>query len=547
MSDSKSDFMSGLLHRTFFGVLTAALLAATAFAGQAWAQTPNSPPQAPPSQGSSAPKPQARVALVIGNSAYTGVTALPNPSNDAKAISQLLNSAGFEVIAGTDLTREEMAQVMQDFAARINERGPDTIALVYYAGHGLQIAGENFLVPVDAKIASEQDVADNTVRLVDVMATLSNVQSHTRVVILDACRNNPFASLGDAGRGLAIVDAPNGSIVAYSTAPGTEAYDGTGNHSPYTSAFLKLARTPNVPIEQFFKRVRLLVNDVTDGRQTPWESSSLTSDFYLFTDNPQAAPDQPYVKPQPAYQVADIRKRSVRQAYDMVIEEDSVEYYEEFVTVYPSDPLAARIRALLAARLVMTAWHGAVKSNTPVAYASFQSKFANTIYAQSAKKLQVQPKPIPISVPTKVFKPVRMLPNVVLPPKNVKLGPVVNPPLNKSPNNKPPVVTPPVNVAKPVPAVTPPVNATKPGPNVVTAPVVNPAVKPPVKPNPVVTLPPKKVVTLPPPKKVVVTPPPRRVIVNPKVRVQAKPVRTAPRFVVRKVAKPVVSVQKRRR
>ena len=127
------------------------------------------------------------------------------------------------------------------------------------------------------------------VRLVDVMATLQAVPSPHPGSSVDACRNNPFTQLKDTGRGLAIVDAPNGSIVGYSTAPGTEAFDGEGNNSPYTSAFLRLGHEPNLPIEQFFKKMRVAVNDVTDGKQTPWESSSLTSDFYFFGDTAVAA------------------------------------------------------------------------------------------------------------------------------------------------------------------------------------------------------------------------------------------------------------------
>ncbi len=129
--------------------------------------------------------------------------------------------------------------------------------MVYYAGHGVQLAGENYLVPVDAKVSSQTELVNNSVRLVDVMSTLETIPSRMRIVILDACRNNPFPNVNDAGRGLAIVDAPNGSIVGYSTAPGAEALDGTGGHSPYTQAFLNVAREPNVPIEQLFKRVRL--------------------------------------------------------------------------------------------------------------------------------------------------------------------------------------------------------------------------------------------------------------------------------------------------
>lgn len=436
--------------------------------------TPSAPggPDSSANRGNPDPSkgPSARVALVIGNSSYANVTALPNPANDARAISQLLNAAKFEVIAATDLNREEMIKVVQDFAARIVERGPDTIALIYYAGHGLQVAGENYLVPIDARIEAEADIAGNTVRLVDVMATLDSVKSRTRVVILDACRNNPFARLGEAGKGLAIVDAPNGSIVAYSTAPGAEALDGVGQHSPYTNAFLKLARTPNVPIEQFFKRVRLLVNDVTDGRQTPWESSSLTSDFYLFTEGAAAqavASDAVPVTRQPVVQVADLRRRSVRAAYDIVIEEDAIEYYEEFVQLHPTDPLAAQIRALLAMRLQMVAWHGAVKVNTPAAYQAFQQKFSGSPLAPLALKLQAKPKALPVTMASQVFKPARVLPNINLPVKPVNVAPPVKPlpaqPVSFKPvplkDTNAKVLTLPATTAKTDPKVIKPVDA----------------------------------------------------------------------------------------
>ncbi len=177
--------------------------------------------------------PEQRIALVIGNSNYQNVTQLSNPDNDAKSVAQLLNAAGFEVILATDVGHNEMIQVVQDFSGKIADRGPNTVAMVYYAGHGVQLAGENYLVPVDARISSEPDLINGSVRLVDVMATLDTIPSRMRIAILDACRNNPFPTLNDAGRGLAIVDAPNGSIVAYSTAPGTEALDGIGDHSPY--------------------------------------------------------------------------------------------------------------------------------------------------------------------------------------------------------------------------------------------------------------------------------------------------------------------------
>lgn len=216
--------------------------------------------------------PEQRVALVIGNSNYQNAPQLANPDNDAQSMAQFLNSAGFEVVSATDLGQNDMLRVVQDFSAKVSARGPNTVAMVYYAGHGVQLAGENYLVPVDAKVSSQTELVNNSVRLVDVMSTLETIPSRMRIVILDACRNNPFPSVNDAGRGLAIVDAPNGSIVGYSTAPGAEALDGTGGHSPYTQAFLDVAREPNVPIEQLFKRVRLQVNQTTSGAQIPWRA-----------------------------------------------------------------------------------------------------------------------------------------------------------------------------------------------------------------------------------------------------------------------------------
>jgi hypothetical protein len=348
--------------------------------------------------------PEQRIALVIGNSNYQNVTQLSNPDNDAKSVAQLLNAAGFEVILATDVGHNEMIQVVQDFSGKIAGRGPNTVAMVYYAGHGVQLAGENYLVPVDARISSEPDLINGSVRLVDVMATLDSIPSRMRIAILDACRNNPFPSLNDAGRGLAIVDAPNGSIVAYSTAPGTEALDGIGDHSPYTAAFLRLAHEKNLPIEQLFKRVRLEVNNSTGGQQTPWESSSLTSDFYFFGDTAVAANRAP-VQEKTVQAADNLPSRASRQAYDYVLAENSIEHYQEFIELYPNDPLCYRIRALLASLVQAKAWHNAVLANSPVAYQSFYDKFSTGPYAQSALKLAAQPKMVPLSRPTQIMMP----------------------------------------------------------------------------------------------------------------------------------------------
>jgi hypothetical protein len=348
--------------------------------------------------------PEQRVALVIGNSNYQNAPQLANPDNDAESMAQFLNSAGFEVVAATDLTQNDMLRVVQDFSAKVSARGPNTVAMVYYAGHGVQLAGENYLVPVDAKVSSQTELVNNSVRLVDVMSTLETIPSRMRIVILDACRNNPFPNVNDAGRGLAIVDAPNGSIVGYSTAPGAEAQDGTGGHSPYTQAFLNVAREPNVPIEQLFKRVRLEVNQTTLGAQIPWESSSLTSDFTFFGDTAVAANRAPVNAPV-VQMASNLPSRSTRQAYDYVVSEARPEYYQEFIQMYPHDPLCDHVRWLLNNLLLTQAWHKAVLANSPLGYKNFYNSYGNTPYAQVALKLEAQPKQIPLMQATKFLAP----------------------------------------------------------------------------------------------------------------------------------------------
>src|SRR5712671_5551501 len=213
--------------------------------------------------GSHAAFAENRVALVIGQSNYHSVIALPNPANDARAVSRLLGDAGFDVTSAADLSQNEMREKVSDFAAKVAAKGPDTVALVFYAGHGLQIDGENFLVPVDVDPKREADIPLQAIRLNDVLNTLTSVPSKTRILLLDACRNNPFPAINrSAGHGLAIVDAKTGApgtFMSFSTSPGAEAEDGNGADSPYTTALLAAAKEPG-PIEETFKRVRLSVN-----------------------------------------------------------------------------------------------------------------------------------------------------------------------------------------------------------------------------------------------------------------------------------------------
>src|SRR5262249_42783271 len=290
-----------------------------------------------------------RMALVIGNSDYRTVTALPNPANDARAMARFLISAGFQVMQAPNLTQSDMRKTIGNFASMAGEKGPDTVALVFYAGQGLQVDGENSLVPVDASIQREADVPLQATRLIDIMNALAAVPLKARLVILDACRNNPFSDINKtSGRGLAIVDAPTRSLVSYSTGPGMEALDGDPGNSPFTPAFLKVGQEQGLPIEQTLKRVRLAVNDAPNRQQTPWESSSLTSEFSFFpgatnADRVQLASAGAATAPAAARQETrsveswqkELKPHTPREAYEIVVREDLVEAYQAYLTLYP--------------------------------------------------------------------------------------------------------------------------------------------------------------------------------------------------------------------
>ena len=354
-----------------------------------------------------------RLALVIGQSAYKSVPALPNPANDARAMSQMLTDAGFAVTTASDLSQDEMRARISDFAGQVAAKGADSVALVFYAGHGLQIDGENFLVPVDVDPKREADIPIQAVRLNDILNTLTSVPSRMRIVLLDACRNNPFPDLSKTtGHGLAIVDAKvgaPGTFVSFSTSPGAEAEDGSGANSPYTTALLAAAKEPGIPIEDTFKRVRLAVNKATDGRQTPWDSSSLTDDF-RFMAGPTAAPA---TAPQPAAtrRTVDEWKRElqgkpIEAANDLMVVDGTDESYEAFAAIFAGTPRGLQARDWLDRHRRMVAWNSAVLVNTAAAYRGFLALYPDSDLTATARKLierlRYRPDPTPaaaVSVP----------------------------------------------------------------------------------------------------------------------------------------------------
>lgn len=220
-----------------------------------------------------------RMGLVIGNTRYAEAP-LRNPANDAHAIGGELQKLGFEVNVRLDAGRSEMLEAIRAFSSELARR--KAVGLFYYAGHGAQLAWRNYLIPVDAVIGSVEDMRARTVELNTLIAGLAEARNPMNVIILDACRDNPFGAKGNLQqKGLSQFDAPPGSLLAYATAPGNVANDGDGANGLYTENLLRELRAPEAKIEDVFKRVRLAVRRHSNGLQIPWESTSLEEDFYF--------------------------------------------------------------------------------------------------------------------------------------------------------------------------------------------------------------------------------------------------------------------------
>ena len=232
-----------------------------------------------------APAAEVRHALVVGNNAYP-TAPLRNPVNDARAIARALRDVGFNVMLVEDGSQLATQRAIRTFGDNIAKGG---VGLFYFAGHGMQVRGKNFLIPVNAEIAREDEIEFTAIDVNLVLAKMDSAKNPLNIVILDACRNNPFGrGFRSAQAGLAQVDAPTGSFIAFATAPGSVAADGAGENGVYTKYLLAEMARPGVPIEQLFKQVRIGVMTETAGRQIPWESSSLRGEF-TFRPAPQLA------------------------------------------------------------------------------------------------------------------------------------------------------------------------------------------------------------------------------------------------------------------
>lgn len=235
-----------------------------------------------------------RVALVIGNSAYTHATPLRNPKNDAEVIAAVLEKLGFQVVKGIDLAYRDFGRTIGKFRSALEEAD---VALFFYAGHGLQVNGNNYLAPIDAELQHEDSLEFEAVTLKTILRLMER-RERTNLVFLDACRDNPLArnlarGMGTRStaieRGLAREETGIGTMIAFATQPGNVALDGEGKHSPFTEALVKHIETPGLDIANLMRKVRLDVIDTTGRQQVPWNHSSLTGSF-MFKDKPVEEP-----------------------------------------------------------------------------------------------------------------------------------------------------------------------------------------------------------------------------------------------------------------
>lgn len=342
-----------------------------------------------------------RLALVIGNGDYK-VGPLANPTNDSTLIAATLEGAGFEVTHVQNLGYRDLQRSVIGFGRNLRAAGEDTVGLVYYAGHAVQAGGENYLIPVDADLQDSLDLEIQTLQVGTLMKSLEAAGNRLNMVVLDACRNNPFPSMSrSADRGLAKIDAPFGTLLAYSTAPGDVAADGSGANSPYTRALAKAIRLPGLPVEQMFKQVRLEVMERTGNQQVPWESSSLTGDFYFTPEI--TAPVVQVPTPPPPPTITETNNDAEIEYWKSIANSSDPLQFQGYLSAYPNglfaDLALQRVTALQAQQqsaaaeaerqaredAAQTMWEAVKDSTDPALLKTVVDQYPGTLYAQLAQ------------------------------------------------------------------------------------------------------------------------------------------------------------------
>jgi uncharacterized caspase-like protein len=368
--------MARLSFRRLLPIGFAALIVA-ALVVPAAAQGPQQGPQA-------GPQSEKRIALVIGDGAYANAP-LATAANDAGLIAQTLQAAGFDVVGARDLDGDTLRKSFREFMQKAAASGPETVAMIYLSGYGIQYAGENYFIPVDSSVSRDTDIPVEGLRMSDYMRQLGTLQLKVGIVVLDAARQQPFVQ-SQIASGLALVEPDPHMVVAFNAAPGTVAPAEQGNFGAYAQALAEMIRTGGLPLPEVFNRVRLRVSETSKGGQIPWDAQKLDSDFYFFERAPdapaaQAAPDQAV-----AFADKPIRDLGAQDAFSAALERDNLQGYEDFLAAYPNDPLAKRVRAILAARREAITWRRTYRADTPDAYWSYLRRYPRGPHAEDARR-----------------------------------------------------------------------------------------------------------------------------------------------------------------
>ncbi len=327
-----------------------------------------------------------RIALVVGNASY-GAGVLPTPANDAGLIAQTLQAAGFDVVGVRDLDQDSLRRTFRDFIAKVSAAGPDTVAFVYLSGYGVQLEGENYFVPTDANIVRDANVSSEALRVSDYTKPLAALGIKASIVVLDGARGNPFVKSGPSlAGGLALVEPELGTLIAFNAAPGTVAQNEPGPYSSYAQALAEMMREGGLPVTDLFNRVRLRVNEITKGAQVPWNASKLQAPFYFFERAPDAPPPQVSREQTSSIRSKPIRDFDARDAYLAALDRDNLQDYENFLFAYPNDPMARRVRAIVAARREAATWRRSRSVNTPPAYWSYLRRYPRGSHANDARR-----------------------------------------------------------------------------------------------------------------------------------------------------------------
>src|SRR5580658_3824900 len=327
-----------------------------------------------------------RFALVIGNDEYKAAK-LATSANDAGLVADALSAAGFTVTGARNLDQATLRETFREFIGQVASAGADAVAVVYLAGLGVQFAGENYFVPIDADLARDVDVPLQAVRIFDFAQPLAALPGRVKIVILDAARQNTFARGGEPlASGLALVDPGNSVAIAFNAAPGTIGPEEPGPYGAYATALTEMIAAGGLSLDDVFARVRLRVSEVTNGGEVPWYASQINAPFF-FTERSADAPPPPDAAP-----VADVREKpmrsysSIEDAYAAALALDTIDGYEQFLALYPRSRYARRVAAMIAVRREEIIWRRCVFDNTPPAYWSYLRRYPNGPHVWDARR-----------------------------------------------------------------------------------------------------------------------------------------------------------------